>query len=191
MAREAREGAPSLWSYFAARSSRRLFVNLSAFSARLRHRSACSFINELSIALLNALASGASLTAVANAFANSSESLALYPFLSVPNLVNASTFVTQVYNNLLNRAPDAPGLAFWTTELQSGAVTPGSFILTVEASVNMQTGTADALTLAAKGTVAEDYVLRIAAANAPFSQASAHAALAPVSGIGKARSLSP
>ena len=93
---------------------------------------------------LNALAAGATLTQVANSFANSSESTAIYPFLSVPNLVNASTFVTQVYNNILNRAPDAAGLTFWTNTLTSGSVTPGSFILTLEASVNMQTGTADA-----------------------------------------------
>jgi hypothetical protein len=72
---------------------------------------------------LNAMAAGATLTQVAKAFVNSSESTALYPFLTLPNLVNASNFVTQVYNNLLNRAPDAPGLAFWTAELQSGAVT--------------------------------------------------------------------
>src|ERR1700684_2351080 len=91
---------------------------------------------------LNALADGETLTQVANQFANSFESLALYPYLSLSNVVNAGTFVTQVYNNILNCAPDAPGLAFWTNQLTSGSVTPGSFIVTVEASVNMQTGTA-------------------------------------------------
>ena len=39
---------------------------------------------------LNAMAAGATLTQVANAFANSSESTAIYPFLTLPNLVNAS-----------------------------------------------------------------------------------------------------
>ena len=68
------------------------------------------------------------------------------------------------------------GLAFWTAELQSGAVTPGLFIVTLEASVNMQTGTADATTL--MDNVAEDYVLRIAASNTPFMQATAYAAMA-------------
>jgi hypothetical protein len=37
---------------------------------------------------------------------------------------------------------------------------------------------------AAKGTIAEDYVSRIANANVPFSQASAHAAMAPCQRIG-------
>jgi hypothetical protein len=129
---------------------------------------------------LNGMANGATLAQVANDFANSSESTAIYPFLSAPNLANASSFVTQVYNNLLNRAPDSSGLQFWSQELQSGAVTPGGFILAVEQSVNQQTGTADAMTLSDKLTVAEDYVTRINAANVPFSQASAHGSLAPV-----------
>jgi hypothetical protein len=85
---------------------------------------------------LNALAGGETLTQVAHQFANSFESLALYPYLSLPYVVNAGTFVTQVYNNILSRAPDAPGLAFWTNELTSGSVTAGSFIVTLEASVN-------------------------------------------------------
>src|SRR5580704_13355428 len=123
---------------------------------------------------LNALASGETLTQVANQFANSSESTAIYPFLSNPNLANASSFVTQVYNNLLNRAPDGAGLQFWSQELQSGAVTPGGFILSIEQSVNQQTGTADAMTFGDKLVVAEDYVTRINAANVPFSEASAH-----------------
>ena len=120
------------------------------------------------------------LTTLANDFANSSESTAIYPFLTAPNPANAASFVTQVYANLLNRAPDAPGLAFWTVELQSGAVTPGGFIITVEASVNMQVGTADALTLANKITVAEDYIARITAADVTYTHASAFGALVPV-----------
>ena len=135
-----------------------------------------------------AIAAGANptteLTTLANDFANSSESTAIYPFLTSPNPANAGTFVTQVYNNILNRAPDGPGLSFWIGTLTSGQVTPGSFIVTLEASVNMQTGTADAITLAAKITVAEDYVARIAAAGVPFTHASAVATMAPVSGLG-------
>jgi ELWxxDGT repeat protein len=129
---------------------------------------------------LNALAGGETLTQVANQFANSSESTAIYPFLSNPNLANASNFVTQVYSNLLNRAPDNPGLQFWSQELQSGAVTPGGFILAIEQSVNQQTSTADAMTLGDKLTVAVDYVTRISAAGVPFSETSAHGSLAPV-----------
>jgi hypothetical protein len=46
--RRVREGRLDLASYLAAKSSRRRFMNGSAFSARLRQRSACSFKNELS-----------------------------------------------------------------------------------------------------------------------------------------------
>jgi hypothetical protein len=46
----AREDLPdSLPSYLAARSNRRLFVNSSAFSARLRQSAACAFRNDSSI----------------------------------------------------------------------------------------------------------------------------------------------
>ena len=124
------------------------------------------------------------LITLANAFANSSESTAIYPYLTNPNPANAASFVTQVYANVLNRAPDTAGLNFWVNQLTTGQTTTGAFIVTVEASVNMQTGTADAITLAAKITVAEDYVARIAAAGVPFSQASAAATMGPVSGLG-------
>src|SRR5258708_36159412 len=58
--RVAAEGpvAASRLSYFAARSSNRRLVNSSAFSARLRHRSACAlrkFVSMLSPTELHAL----------------------------------------------------------------------------------------------------------------------------------------
>jgi hypothetical protein len=54
--RGVREGRPDLASYLAANSSRRRFMNGSAFSAKLRQRSACSFKNELSTFDSNATA---------------------------------------------------------------------------------------------------------------------------------------
>jgi hypothetical protein len=47
--RAKRKDRASLSSYFAAKSSNRFFVKRSAFSARLRHRSACCLRNSLSI----------------------------------------------------------------------------------------------------------------------------------------------
>jgi hypothetical protein len=142
------------------------------------------WISAYNAAILAGVNGTTELTTLANDFANSGESTAIYPFLTSPNPANAGTFVTQVYNNILNRAPDGPGLSFWVGTLTSGQVTPGSFIVTLEASVNMQTGTADAITLAAKITVAEDYVARITAAGVPYTHASAVATMAPVSGLG-------
>jgi hypothetical protein len=134
----------------------------------------------------------AELTVLANDFANSSESTAIYPFLTAPpGTVSPASFVTQVYNNVLNRPPDAAGLAFWVNQLTTGQTSVGGFIVTVEASVNMQSGTADAITLAAKITVAEDYVARITAAGVAFTHASAVATMAPVSGLGNSPTTEP
>jgi hypothetical protein len=47
--RAKRKDRANLSSYFAAKSSNRFFVNRSAVSARLRHRSACCLRNSLSI----------------------------------------------------------------------------------------------------------------------------------------------
>lgn len=140
------------------------------------------------IADLNA---GATITQVANAFANSGEAKALYPFLtinSIPDQASAAGFVNAVYNNLLNRAPEGTiadkttGLGYWTDQLDTGKVTPGQFILAVVQSVNQQTGTADAATLANKVTVADFFETTVANLNAQFSLAAATAAIAGVNG---------
>ena len=74
-------------------------------------------------AAANAIAS------IAASFAPQSESIALYPFLgtNVPfpttdNGIKAqiSTFVTAVYQNLFNRAPDNAGLNYWVGQIASG-----------------------------------------------------------------------
>jgi len=138
------------------------------------------------IADLNA---GATITQVANAFANSGEAKALYPFLNVstiPDQASAAGFVTAVYGNLLNRAPEGTvadkttGLGYWTDQLDTGKITTGQFILAVVQSVNAQTGTADAATLANKVTVADFYETTVATLNAQFSIAAATAAIAGV-----------
>ena len=107
---------------------------------------------------VNALNNGVPPATVAANFANSAEAKALYPFLALtiaPDPATAAGFVNAVYNNLLNRAPDAAGSAYWTNLLDTGGITVGQFILDVVQSVNNQTGTADAATLAAKVTVAD------------------------------------
>jgi len=74
---------------------------------------------------LNGLTSGGdSLANIANEFANSPESKALYPFLGVspsnPLTPSAATaFIAQVYQNLFNRTPEAAGAAYWASVLTS------------------------------------------------------------------------
>ncbi len=58
--------------------------------------------------------SGASLAAISSAFAASAEFQQRYGALS-----NAQ-FVDLVYQNVLGRAADAPGLAFWTAQMNAG-----------------------------------------------------------------------
>lgn len=64
---------------------------------------------------MKALDDGLSLTAMANNFINSPEFVRTYGSLS-----NAQ-FITQLYANVLNRAPDAGGFAYHTGNLASGA----------------------------------------------------------------------
>jgi hypothetical protein len=118
---------------------------------------------------LNSLSQGVSLATVANDFANAIESTTVYPFLLNPTAAGYSAFITSVYENILNRTTDAAGAAFWLNQLQTGDTTPGGFILAIEDSVNMQSGTADALTLENKTAVAVDYYTRISAADVPFN----------------------
>jgi hypothetical protein len=88
-------------------------------------------------------ANGGNLTSIINAFGNSSESTALYAGAS------DSAKVTAIYQQLFNRAPDGPGLAFYTAELTAGRMTAASIALNV---ANGATGV-DATYLANKVTV--------------------------------------
>ena len=128
-------------------------------------------------AWLNALNAGVSLQTIANDFANSVESTSSYPFLLAPSAAGYSAFITSVYENILNRATDTAGAAFWLNQLQTGHTTPGGFILAIEDSVNLQSGTPDALTLENKTTVGLDYVTQLSDANLPFTEATSHAVL--------------
>ena len=64
------------------------------------------WISAYNTAILAGVNGTTELTTLANDFANSIESTAIYPYLSSPNPANAASFVTQVYANVLNRAPD-------------------------------------------------------------------------------------
>ena len=73
-----------------------------------------------------AFANGVSLIEMAALFADQNETRTLYPE-GTPN----EDFATTVYFNVLGRAPDQSGLAFWTNALDSGAVTRDGLILEV------------------------------------------------------------
>jgi len=66
---------------------------------------------------------GRSLASIAQFFATSPEFQALYGNTS------SSTFVTLVYQNVLDRDPEADGLAYWTNRLNQGLTTRGTMMI--------------------------------------------------------------
>jgi hypothetical protein len=72
----------------------------------------------------NALTSGQSLVSITGDFIGSSEFLARFPAASAPadqGGPHDTAFVTALYENILNRAPDSAGLAYWVNNLATGA----------------------------------------------------------------------
>ena len=87
-----------------------------------------------------------SLAQNASFFATQAETLAAYPFLGDPSIEEANAFITEVYLNLFNRAPEGPddvaegemdGLTFWSNALiaaingDEGALSVGEIILSI------------------------------------------------------------
>src|SRR5471032_1390084 len=103
-----------------------------------------------------AYASNDAIHALIDSFGNSAESAALYGSLG-SGAANVGSFITAIYANLFNRAPDPDGLAFWTTAITSGALTPGAAALNIAAGAAGNAsaqGQLDALTLSNKTAVA-------------------------------------
>ncbi len=93
--------------------------------------------------------SGFTLEQIAQSFFDQTETQTLYP-----SGTTTTTFVTAVYDNLFNRAPDAGGLSYWVSELDNGRVSNQNFILAV---INGALDS-DATILANKTTVGLAYV---------------------------------
>ncbi|MEH1907517.1 MAG: DUF4214 domain-containing protein [Nostoc sp.] len=75
---------------------------------------------------------GVSLETIADAFGNSLEAAAKYPYLDFPNIADPTAFVTSIYFNAFGRAPDATGLAGWVNQLKTeGPGQVSTFILTL------------------------------------------------------------
>ena len=122
---------------------------------------------------------GMSLSQIAQSFSVQTKSTNLYSFLANPNTASTAAveaFVTAVYENLFNRAPDPAGEAYWVGQLQTGASTVGSEIVNIISGAQAN----DALTVDNKVTVGEYYYTHIFSHNVQFSLASAQAALSAV-----------
>jgi len=86
-----------------------------------------------------ALAAGADYLSVVSGFVNSPEFQATY------GATTNSQFVTLLYNNVLDRAPDAGGLASWVNQLDSGAMTRAEVVRGFAQSPEFRSNSADPL----------------------------------------------
>lgn len=129
---------------------------------------------------------GRAFNTIAADFAASPEAEALYPYLVTPGVSNPTDFITSIYENLFNRAPDAAGLSFWSGVLADGTVSVADFI---EAIINGAVddpaeGTFDATTLSNKIEVSLDFADKTS--NEPgftYDAAAAAAAVAVLDGV--------
>jgi hypothetical protein len=103
---------------------------------------------------INKVDAGRDLSTIAADFAKSAEATALYPYLEAPDVATSTSLLEAVYQNLLNRAPDALGLAHWNSELASGAVSVGDII---DAIIKGATTAPDSVIIDNKAKVALDF----------------------------------
>lgn len=119
---------------------------------------------------------GMTLTSIAQSFAVQPEAVALYSFLGAPAMAARDMFISSVYSNLFNRAPDAAGAAYWAAQLSNPAVPVSRFISDV---LNGAQGN-DLLIATNKGSVGAFFITQLNASNMPFSMALARGVLANV-----------
>ena len=94
---------------------------------------------------------------IAQSFSVQPEATALYPFLANPQVASPEAFITAVYLNLFNRAPDAEGLAYWEGELAAGK-SPGRMIIDIQSGAQDSAAGQDLTILNNKTEVALDWV---------------------------------
>ncbi|MCZ4271948.1 DUF4214 domain-containing protein [Maritalea porphyrae] len=99
---------------------------------------------------------GMTLPEIAASFAVQAESIAKYPYLDNPLVASASVFVTTIYNNLFNRAPDTAGLAHWVAELAAGKAV-GQMIIDIMSGAKDDANGNDLTTLNNKVAVGIDF----------------------------------
>ncbi|MGD9880148.1 MAG: DUF4214 domain-containing protein [Reyranella sp.] len=113
------------------------------------------------------LADGMSLLEIAKSFFVQPETLATFPASQ-----STVAFVTHVYNNMLGRDPDAPGLNYWVHDLETGAIGRDYFMVAVIYGAQASTGSAaDAQYLANKHAIGEDFAINAGLSEVAWAQA--------------------
>ena len=135
------------------------FYGLQNFEAALAAASAPTDVAGLNAAY----SSNPAVKSLIDSFGNSHESIALY------GSGNTASFVTAVFENLLNRAPAVAGLSFWVNAIDTGTVSMGDAALAIAAGAQANTtdqGKIDALTLANKLSIASSFTTDLSAESA-------------------------
>jgi len=126
------------------------YFGLQNFEAALAAASAPTDIG----GLVAAYSTNTAVKSLIDSFGTSAESAALY------GTGSTESFVTAIFENLLNRAPAVAGLSFWVNAINSGAVTKGDAALAIAAGAESNTtaqGMIDAQTIANKLAVASNF----------------------------------
>lgn len=101
----------------------------------------------------NRMIEGMSIVDIARSFSVQPETLSAYP-----STLSTSEFVTKIYENVLERAPDDAGLAYWVNDINSGSQTRDKFVLSLINGAHASTGSpTDARYLANKEAVGEHF----------------------------------
>lgn len=122
------------------------------------------------------LNAGLSLTQIAQSFAVQPEATSLYGFLSDPASASRQAFLSSVYSNLFNRAPDAAGQAYWLAQLSNPAISVGRILSDILSGAQGN----DALIATNKGNVGAFFASQFAANNTPFTLEAARSVLAKI-----------
>jgi hypothetical protein len=104
----------------------------------------------------------------AAAFSVQQEAKNEYAFLAAPDLASPVAFITSLYNNLLERAPDAEGLAYWTgqaTAAQGNPFAIGLLVAQFISGAQNANGFNDIDTIQNKVDAAEFFTQALADAN--------------------------
>lgn len=137
---------------------------------------------------IDELDGGRDYNTIAADFAASPEATALYPYLTSPDVSSPAVFITSIYQNLFNRAPDAAGLEFWSVVLADNAVSVADMI---EAIINGAVDDAAATPPSFDGTTINNKIeagfdWAVSAGDTPgytYDAAAAAAAKAAISGV--------
>ena len=129
---------------------------------------------------------GREFNTIAADFAASPEAVALYPYLTTPDVSSPAAFITNIYANLFGRAPEAEGLEFWTGVLEDGSVSVADMIeaIIMGARDDADAGTFDKSVLDNKVEVGLDFALKTGnVAGFEFDDDAKAAAVAAVDGV--------